>query len=103
MKRAHKETQWLNSAEQAAEPVKALPDRDLVKAFQDELHYSKDNHETKKKKAAHAGRAGALKNLKIQLDKTNQELRAAEKLIGLMGGKGYSLAMRDFFQVRSMR
>ena len=96
-KRAHKETQWLNSAEQAAEPVKALPDRYLVKALQDELHYSKDNHEAKKKRAAHTGRALALKNLKSQLKKTNRELRAAEKLIGLMGGKGYSLAMSDFF------
>ena len=28
MNRADKETQWLNSAEQAAELVKALPDRD---------------------------------------------------------------------------
>ena len=69
MKRAHKETQWLNSAEQAAEPVKALPDRYLVKALQDELHYSKDNHEAKKKRAAHTGRALALKNLKSQLKK----------------------------------
>ena len=88
MKRAHKETQWLNSAEQAAEPVKALPDRYLVKALQDELHYSKDNHEAKKKRAAHTGRAGALKNLKSQLDKTNRELRAAEKLIGSWEARG---------------
>ena len=104
MKRADKETQWLNSAEQAAELVKALPDRDhgveemaMSGIQQNELHYSKDNHEAKKKRAAHTGRAGALKNLKSQLDKTNRELRAAEKLIGLMGGKGYSLAMSDFF------
>ena len=53
MKRADKETQWLNSAEQAAEVVKALPDRDheveemaMSGIKQNESHNSKDNHET---------------------------------------------------------